>query len=162
MKKILLGALVLVSLCVKAEILLWQINSSSLPDGWPSSAPADFFEARLMSDGESGVLQYAGVDLSVGSDPIMEVQSFDMDVLPNGGTAQSFYIELYSVDNGQKTLQAYTAPVRFEALSEFMNSSLMATNLKAWSGGTFNAAPEPTSGLLMLLGLAGLVLRRKR
>ena len=30
------------------------------------------------------------------------------------------------------------------------------------SGGTWTAAPEPTSGLLMLLGMAGLALRRRR
>ena len=30
------------------------------------------------------------------------------------------------------------------------------------SGGNFTAVPEPTSGLLMLLGMAGLALRRRR
>jgi len=30
------------------------------------------------------------------------------------------------------------------------------------TGGNFTAVPEPTSGLLMLLGVAGLALRRRR
>ena len=31
-----------------------------------------------------------------------------------------------------------------------------------WSAGDWKAVPEPTSGLLMLLGMAGLALRRRR
>ncbi|MBQ6341074.1 MAG: PEP-CTERM sorting domain-containing protein [Kiritimatiellae bacterium] len=30
------------------------------------------------------------------------------------------------------------------------------------TGGNFTAVPEPTSGLLLLLGMAGLALKRKR
>lgn len=36
------------------------------------------------------------------------------------------------------------------------------TTLAAGSTGTFGNVPEPTSGLLMLLGIAGLALKRKR
>ena len=41
-------------------------------------------------------------------------------------------------------------------------SSVTAANMLAGSSGSFGAAPEPTSGLLMLLGMAGLALKRKR
>ena len=36
------------------------------------------------------------------------------------------------------------------------------TNLLTGTSGTIGAVPEPTSGLLMLLGMAGLALKRKR
>ena len=36
------------------------------------------------------------------------------------------------------------------------------TNLFTGTSGTIGAAPEPTSGLLLLLGVAGLALKRKR
>ena len=36
------------------------------------------------------------------------------------------------------------------------------TDLTVTGSGTFTAVPEPTSGLLMLVGLAGLALRRRR
>ena len=41
-------------------------------------------------------------------------------------------------------------------------SSVTAADMLAGSSGSFGAAPEPTSGLLMLLGMAGLALKRKR
>ena len=48
-----------------------------------------------------------------------------------------------------------------KATSGLPNSSLAATD--GWvAAGQWAAAPEPTSGLLMLLGIAGLALRRKR
>lgn len=46
------------------------------------------------------------------------------------------------------------------------NSSSSVSVTATWNGGTqmstYAAVPEPTSGLLMLLGMAGLALRRKR
>ena len=48
-----------------------------------------------------------------------------------------------------------------KAASGLPNSSLAASD--GWNAaGQWAAAPEPTSGLLMLLGIAGLALRRKR
>ena len=41
-------------------------------------------------------------------------------------------------------------------------NSVTAANMLAGSSGSFGAAPEPTSGLLVLLGVAGLALKRKR
>jgi len=48
-----------------------------------------------------------------------------------------------------------------------LNITTSSLNISAaWDGGSqmsnFNVAPEPTSGLLLLLGFAGLALKRKR
>ena len=40
--------------------------------------------------------------------------------------------------------------------------SITAADMLAGSSGSFAAIPEPTSGLLVLLGVAGLALKRKR
>ena len=40
--------------------------------------------------------------------------------------------------------------------------SVTAADMLAGSSGSFGAVPEPTSGLLVLLGMAGLALKRKR
>ena len=53
------------------------------------------------------------------------------------------------------------AAVEYEALKEFMLGSLMQS-VTPWNGGTFTAAPEPTGGVLVLLGLGVLGLRRRR
>lgn len=52
-----------------------------------------------------------------------------------------------------KTVNATAATVTFAGA----NQSAYANNAANWT-----AVPEPTSGLLMLLGMAGLALRRKR
>ena len=51
---------------------------------------------------------------------------------------------------------AYTASVAFG------NQSTPSQAAGAWKSVSGSAIPEPTSGLLMLVGLAGLALRRRR
>lgn len=55
-----------------------------------------------------------------------------------------------------KTVAATAANVVFAAA----NVGTFANNTDNWK--SYGAVPEPTSGLLMLLGMAGLALRRKR
>ena len=43
-----------------------------------------------------------------------------------------------------------------------MFTALTANDLLAGTAGTFGAVPEPTSAMLVLLGVAGLALKRKR
>ena len=74
----------------------------------------------------------------------------------------SFFIELLN----DSTVVGTSEKLAGNALSSYLTSSMGATNQpgEVWNGGTFTTAaiPEPTSGLLMLVGLAGLALRRKR
>ena len=51
--------------------------------------------------------------------------------------------------------KTYEAPNPPTSYSVFDSSS-------EWTNGTVGAAPEPTSGLLLLIGVAGLALRRRR
>ena len=75
-----------------------------------------------------------------------------------GGGSKSMYIVF--IDDGGKDI-AYTAtavPVNVQ------NSTMAIGATKAASAFTYATAsvPEPTSGLLLLLGMAGLALKRKR
>lgn len=77
---------------------------------------------------------------------------FDGDT-PTAGSSN------YAVISGQtgltKSIGGSTATVTFTAANV---SSYMST--ATWK--SYGAVPEPTSGLLMLLGMAGLALKRKR
>ena len=87
------------------------------------------------------------------------------------GTYETFFIVFdsatpaagssnYAVVSGVSTLTkeigASTATVTFMA----GNAASTLNNASNWK--SYGAVPEPTSGLLMLLGMAGLALRRKR
>lgn len=87
------------------------------------------------------------------------------------GTEQSFYVVvLDSANNGVyvselvSTVVAATgsSPLEFEHTAAYENAAF-GSDVKSFSGaGWYTAVPEPTSGLLMLVGLAGLALRRRR
>ena len=57
-----------------------------------------------------------------------------------------------------------TAPATGSATLTFKEkaTSQLAASTSSYSGAGWYAVPEPTSGLLMLLGMAGLALKRKR
>lgn len=73
------------------------------------------------------------------------------------GTAYNFYFVIE--DSGK----AFTSAVKTATGADLGDAGLawgnMATSTKA--AGAWAAVPEPTSGLLMLLGIAGLALKRK-
>jgi len=76
-------------------------------------------------------------------------------VIVDGNVADgSNYFVFNSVDI--PAANVYEPPTTGTALS------FKAANLSVAGSGTFTAVPEPTSGLLMLVGLAGLALRRRR
>ena len=86
-----------------------------------------------------------------------------------GGNTYNFYVALVSGNSIfiSDTVSATAADVGFETASfNLKNASQAAvTELEKTGsfagGGWYTAAPEPTSGLLLLLGMAGLALKRK-
>ena len=73
-----------------------------------------------------------------------------------GAGQKQMYIVI--IDNGGKDI-AYTAsPIT----ANVQNSPLSVTATRGSSAFTYAAVPEPTSGLLLLIGVAGLALRRKQ
>lgn len=75
------------------------------------------------------------------------------------GNTTSFLVELFN-ESGV----AYASDtVSYGELSSYISSMQgKATPAETYAFTTFRAVPEPTSGLLLLLGIAGLALKRKR
>ena len=63
----------------------------------------------------------------------------------------------YTTDAGTQVLKTDVVSTTLKS-----NGNTALNFSSAISSGTWSAVPEPTSGLLMLLGMAGLALRRKR
>ena len=85
--------------------------------------------------------------------------TFSTDAV-TGGNSYNFYMV---IEDNDKTFTSSTVAVVAQATSTanilFGNMATATQNSANWVGG---AVPEPTSGLLMLLGMAGLALRRRR
>lgn len=86
----------------------------------------------------------------------------------NNKGSYSFLVELW-LDSGEKvavgTSAAYAALHGETATSIVLSGEIVKPgDLRAWDGGSFTpySVPEPTSGLMVLLGMALLALRRKR
>ncbi len=75
------------------------------------------------------------------------------------GAGWSYYIELLNEKaDGSTEAVAVSSLATWESLAKFISTQPTTP----WMGGSYHAVPEPTSGLLLLLGVAGLALRRKR
>ena len=73
---------------------------------------------------------------------------------PTAGTSK--YVVISGASTLTKTIGSTTATVAFAS----GNVSSTLADASNWS--SYGAVPEPTSGLLVLLGMAGLALKRKR
>ena len=81
-------------------------------------------------------------------------------------SAMSFFIELYDASGnwvGKTSAISYNDLKAAGAISDTFNPSFTGVNAALGGAGTtYTDVPEPTSGLLMLVGLGALALRRRR
>lgn len=132
-----------------------------------STGTVDFSKFATMDKFDATSLATVGLDTTLDSFEYSASKiSGSKSIVPStatsagtiGGGAKSMYFVF--IDNDGKDI-AYTA----SAVTVNVQNSTMAANVKrAESAFTYVAAsvPEPTSGLLLLLGMAGLALKRKR
>ena len=174
MKKIIIAAAVaLMGIAVNAATVNWSVNAvQNSPDntvgaGWivqifDSSVTYDYIKAVSgdISAWVSGTTVAAGTTFRAAGSTTMD-----------NGTSKSIYMVIYdatsiaSADNYiVSDVMTITANAAGSAVSSGFGSMVATTSQNKFlnSSWTATAVPEPTSGLLLLLGMAGLALRRKQ
>ena len=184
MKKLLTVALIaFTAVNLNAATVIWAATKGALYDGAETPAKITSGSAYLMfvtaSYTQNDLLGKADTTLaamtasgamatgagSIGASTSRPSGTSTYD-LSTDGTAY------FVVFNDDKMFVSYTTDALYdsvttEATASFTTAltSLSKTTLQAadgYSAASWYAVPEPTSGLLMLLGMAGLALKRKR
>ena len=164
MKKLIVAAfaVALTGVCLTAQaedaILYWQVPTAG------DAAAANYSYAYLYAqvDGGGNVMLHQqgwAYDTAMASNGEV-AKAYLADI---SGTINSFFVEYFndSYDLIGRSDTETLAKLVGEGHLQGIQSNPPISYTGAWEP-SFNAVPEPTSGLLMLIGLAGLALRRKR
>ena len=130
---------------------------TALLDAGTSTADYAFGSGTVAANGSAIVAAAkSGKTLDAGTTYNSFFVVFDSDTLTSGSTKYAVVSEASTLTQSPS---ATAANITFVAGNQATFLSI-ASDWKSY--GTSSAVPEPTSGLLMLLGMAGLALRRKR
>ena len=182
MKKLMIAlAAVAVAAVSQAASINWG-GAISLPDGMTEVAAGTsaylVYSASTFSD--TGSLKFDGTDLKAGDSTV--ASTVDSYAITAGDATNWTFMKTY--DKSGSDVNGYYAILVGDAVSannysfysfEVTGTTAQSTAFDAVTGHNWDsdyltqggytvtgAVPEPTSGLLILLGMAGLALRRRR
>lgn len=176
MKNVILALTVgFVALAAKADIMLyWTVPTYNYdPEKGEENTSMDQAIYSYYSDPNHSTMPttlYATIFAKSGSDgytaldTIVLGSAVDTNITGYSSDYESYIIELYNANEKVAFSEPYTYASLLSSNPTWVTDTL---GMKAdvafnFGSGNFRATPEPTSGLLMLLGLAGLALKRKR
>lgn len=171
MKKLTFAVLGVLSACaLRAEedsYLYWMIGSEAAASFATEMGVSSLegYTAKLWSTDTSGYLNLYSVPDSVQtvvtSVDAVGAQLAGVAASLGGSPGGSFFVELWNSSGLQGRSQEYT----YQSLQDYIGTvkftSKLPKNAFALVGG-FRAVPEPSSGLMLLIGLSALALRRKK
>ena len=159
MKKLLiLAAVIVAGVAANAASFKWSAANVYGADGEKFTGTADVY-GYLTSEGVSTAVKVATASVTTGT---LAYTGDWADA--TGGQNYTFY---FVIEDGGKEFNSYSASVTKAGTAQATSTVTigfgnMTTATKTNAASNWAAVPEPTSGLLMLLGIAGLALKRKR
>jgi len=180
MKKLLiLGVVVVSSMFANAAYLYWTIDTSytfqntGATYNWTTDSGANKFQTGKVNVLDSSGKIVASSDEYVAKSTTPTSERYTFDISQWSGANYSYSIELLAYNstseswgqvgatNAKSYQELVTDGVILTGAEETLTPPTLAVVQAAWLGAGANA-PEPTSAMLMLLGVAGLALRRKQ
>jgi len=164
-----IAAAALCGTIVHAASINWQITGANasqvgynvymvaaISDAWTSGADVAA-DATALGTGTSATIAKSGrvyntPETGASGEKITSSASLYLVLVKSADAKDYTYISMGDISSA-----VYEPPA--SATTSFSTTSAA---LLAGTSGNFAAVPEPTSGLLMLLGVAGLALRRRR
>lgn len=140
-----------------ASTLFWQVNKDGAGSlGWDGTGDPKYAVLKATTGTLAEGVGIAGYDLSEG-----KVWATDLGTY--GNSSYSFFVELINASGSSVYTQKAATSYDNLLSSGYVSASALDRPTGALSGG-FNGAsvPEPTSGVLLLVGSALLALRRRR
>lgn len=181
------GFAMMAAMAAQASFLYWQVDTSSSEVGQSlAQALVDYNtkwdpqgkQTDVTVDDISGARLVRVDKTTSGSTPVvldsMPAADFDpnvkhdvtIDTAYMDGEKYAYYIEIVANSAQPYSLVAVSQQMTYAELvsanAVYENSELKTPSLAAWTGSSFSAAPEPTSGLLLMIGVGLLGLKRKR
>ena len=161
MKKIMLiAAIVFATVAANAAATKWTFVASKMT-GKDLTTPYAGLVTIYASGGdlESPIVLASGT----AANGAFSKANFTVETLTQG-TKYDFYFVLADNVGGvdytlTSSIKSVTAPATGTGMLTYGDQSQLTTNPANWQS---SSAPEPTSGLLLLLGVAGIALKRKR
>lgn len=140
-----------------ASTLFWQVNKVDAGSlGWDGTGDPKYAVLKATTGTLADGVGIVGYDLSEGT-------AWATDLRTYGDSRYSFFVELINASGSLVYTQKAATSYDNLLSSGYVSASALDRPTRAVSGG-FNGAsvPEPTSGVLLLIGGAMLALRRRR